>query len=182
MWQWFINLPFWSTSTLKILWKYSEGLKQKKLPFTKFQAIRLQFIILDISKRFESKLWELRVWERQMNWIWCQNINYPLYQREVISLLSFSMTLRQGCRNVTMGPWIIHILRSSQSWCNIGATRNIDLEKTLLILTLPLQHCIDVAIKIFMICCEIKLLSNAEATLISNCEFYAVVLMFWRIC
>lgn len=82
---------------------------------------------------WKQALGTFRVWERQMNWIWCQNINYPLYQREVISLLSFSMTLRQGCRNVTMGPWKIHILRSSQSWCNIGATRNIDLEKTLLI-------------------------------------------------
>ena len=131
---------------------------------------------------WKQALGTFRVWERQMNWIWCQNINYPSYQTEVISLLRFSMTLRQGCRNVTMGPWIIHILRSSQSWCNIGATRNIDLEKTMLILTLPLQHCIDVAIKISMICCEIKLLSNAEATLISNCEFYAVVFMFWRIC
>ena len=44
-----------------------------------------------------------------MDWIWCHNINLT-YQTNVVSLLNFFTTLRQGCGIVTIWPWIVHIL------------------------------------------------------------------------
>ena len=44
-----------------------------------------------------------------MDWIWCHNINLT-YQTNVMSLLNFFTTLRQGCGIVTIWPWIVHIL------------------------------------------------------------------------
>ena len=50
-----------------------------KVILTKFQAKRLQLIILEISKNFESNFWETLEYEREiMGWIWCHNID-PVY-------------------------------------------------------------------------------------------------------
>ena len=72
--------------------------------YAKFQATRLQLIILDISKPFENNFWELLEYEKKIvECIWCHNIN-PAYETNLILLLNFFTTLRECCGNATTWP------------------------------------------------------------------------------
>ena len=112
---WIIAGPSLKVVPYKILGKS----QATKFIYSKFQAIRQHLIILDFSKH---NCWEFLNYEKGiMGWVLCHNME-PAYKTNVMLLLNFFATLRQGWRNLTMWPWAVHILGYSQNRHNVGAT------------------------------------------------------------
>ena len=91
-----------------------------------------------------------------LGWLRCNNID-PVYQTNVMSLLNFFTTLKQGFGYVNMQPWIAHILRSLRFLVNLMS---------------ELQRCIGVAITTSMICCKANLLPNVETMFGPTSKFW----------
>ena len=84
-----------------------------------------------------------------MGWLRCNNID-PVYQTNVMSLLNFFTTFKQGFGYVNIQPWIARILRSLRFLVKLMSV---------------LQRCTGVAITTSMICCKANLLPNVETML-----------------
>lgn len=152
------------------------------------QSLRrwLQIIILHLSKPFSNIFWEIL--GRGKSWPNLMSHYRPYIPNKCHVLANVFTTLRQGCGNVTIRLWIIHIWRSSQSWARIGAAlqyqRREDVVKLtsqfyrrredFVKLTSRFQRCVSVVSTTFMIYCELSLPCNSEATLKQRYNFDVV--------